>query len=185
MAVRFCVECGSGMELREVDGTERLACTSCKYVHWGNYSIGVGALVVRDGKVLLVRRAIEPGKGNWTNPGGYIEQHEPIDETIVREVMEETGVTASVNRIVALRDQPRDIHNVYIAFQMDYIDGEPLPDGVETDGAGFYSREEMKEMKVASFTQWLVDIAFQEKKAGLKTDREPIVPMNGVGFSIK
>ncbi|UUZ78919.1 NUDIX domain-containing protein [Paenibacillus sp. P26] len=136
--------------------------------------------------MLLVRRAIQPGLGNWTNPGGYIEQHEPIEETIVREVYEESGIRASVSRIVALRDQPRDIHNVYIGFLMDYVDGEPVPDGVEVDGAGFFSPEEMKEMQVANFTQWLVDIALNRtprEGGGLGPDLKPIVPINGTGFA--
>ncbi|EXX87678.1 NUDIX hydrolase [Paenibacillus darwinianus] len=91
MAAKYCMECGQPMARRLIDDTERLACTACGFVHWGNYSIGVGALVIRDGKVLLVRRAQEPGKGLWTNPGGYIEQLESIRETIRREVLEEAG----------------------------------------------------------------------------------------------
>lgn len=185
MNIKYCVECGSLMELRDINGTQRSACTTCTYVHWGNYSIGVGALVVRDDKVLLVRRAIEPGKGNWTNPGGYIEQHEPIDETIVREVYEESGIHARVQEIIAVRDQPRNIHNVYIAFRMEYLEGEPVPDGLEADEAGFFSLEEMEGMPVASFTKWLIDIAMSSRHEGLYADREPIVTMNGVGYSTK
>ncbi|WP_248925269.1 NUDIX hydrolase [Paenibacillus hamazuiensis] len=184
MAPRFCMDCGSPLELRNIGGTERNACTKCSFVHWGNYSIGVGALVQREGKVLLVRRAIEPGKGNWTNPGGYIEQHEPIEQTIEREVKEEANVTAKVKGIVALRDQPRDVHNVYIAFTMDYVDGEPVPDGTEVDAAGFFSLEEMKDMQVAGFTRWLVDIALNGDGTGLYEDRAPIGSFNGTGFSI-
>ena len=60
--------------------------------------------VVKDNKILLVRRAQNPGKGYWTNPGGYIEQLEPIEATIVREVEEEAGIQAAVKRVVALRD---------------------------------------------------------------------------------
>lgn len=182
MTVNYCAACGYPMETRMIGGAERRACTSCNAVHWGNYSIGVGALVVKDGKVLLVRRAQEPGKGRWTNPGGYIEQLEPIEETIVREVLEETGVQTRVKGIIALRDQPRDIHNIYIAFEMDYLDGEPLPDGVEVDAAGFFSPEEMKSMPVAPFTQWLVDVALNGKTDGLLPDREPLVPLNGYGI---
>lgn len=165
-----------------MDGTPRRACTKCSFVHWGNYSIGVGALVVKDDKVLLVRRAQEPGKGYWTNPGGYIEQLEPIEETIVREVREESGVEARVKGIVALRDQPRSIHNVYIAFEMDYVDGEPVPDEDEVDAAGFYSVEEMKAMNVAPFTQWLVDVALYGSMDGLAIDKAPVVPLNGYGL---
>jgi len=182
MEVRFCSSCGHEMETREVDGSLRRACTKCSFVHWGNYSIGVGALVEKEGKVLLVRRAQEPGKGYWTNPGGYIEQLEPIEETIRREVMEESGVEAVVRSVVALRDQPRGIHNVYIAFSMEYISGEPTPDGVEVDAAGFYSLEEMGEMNIAPFTQWLVDVALRGRAEGLLMDHNPIVPLHGYGL---
>ncbi|MFC5702864.1 NUDIX domain-containing protein [Cohnella faecalis] len=170
------------MEDKNVDGTVRRACTRCEFVHWGNYSIGVGALVVKEGKLLLVRRAQEPGKGYWTNPGGYIEQLEPIQATVEREVLEESGVRAAVKAVLALRDQPRSIHNVYIAFGMEYEDGEPTPDGIEVDGAGFFSPEEMETMNVAPFTRWLVDVAVNGRSEGLTQDAEPIVPLGGYGL---
>jgi len=182
MEINYCSSCGSPMETRDVDGTPRRACTRCSFVHWGNYSIGVGALVVKEDKVLLVRRAQEPGKGYWTNPGGYIEQLEPIEETIVREVAEECGVEAKVKGVVALRDQPRGIHNVYIAFEMDYVGGEPRPDEVEVDAAGFYGLDEMREMNVAPFTKWLVDVALNGSNDGLAIDRKPVVPLEGYGL---
>ena len=170
------------METRDMDGTPRRACTQCSHVHWGSYSIGAGALVLKEGRMLLVRRAQEPGKGYWTNPGGYIEQMESIEATIVREVLEECGIEASVRGIVALRDQPRSIHNVYVAFAMDYVSGEPVPDNVEVDGAGFFSPEEMQEMNVAPFTRWLADVAFNGQSDGLLADKHPIVPLVGYGL---
>lgn len=182
MEAKFCMTCGSAMESRDVDGTIRRACTECSFVHWGNYSIGVGALVIKDEKMLLVRRAQEPGKGRWTNPGGYIEQHELIQDTIEREVLEESGVKAVVTRLVAVRDLPRSIHNVYIAFEMDYISGEPQPDGVEVDAAGFYSLAEMETMNVADFTRWLIDVALHSKTTGLVEDKDPIIKMDGYGL---
>ncbi|MGG1513788.1 NUDIX hydrolase [Paenibacillus oryzisoli] len=182
MEVKFCMNCGAEMETRDIDGTLRRACTVCSFVHWGNYSIGVGALVMNEGKILLVRRAQEPGKGRWTNPGGYIEQHELISDTIEREVMEEASVEAKVARLVAVRDLPRSIHNVYIAFEMEYIGGTPQPDGVEVDAAGFYSLEEMASMPVADFTKWLIDVALNSEGEGLLADKEPIVKMEGYGL---
>ncbi|MFF2479567.1 NUDIX domain-containing protein [Paenibacillus sp. NPDC058071] len=172
------------METRIIDGTARRACTAanCSHVHWGDYSVGVGALVRRDDRILLVRRAIQPGKGYWTNPGGYIEQHEPIDKSIEREVLEEAGIRAKAGNILALRDQPRDIHNVYIAFEMEYVEGEPTPDGVEADLAGFFSLEEMAEMNVAPFTKWLIGVALGHNSAGLETDPEPATPDNASVF---
>jgi NADH pyrophosphatase NudC (nudix superfamily) len=182
MEVKFCSSCGHEMENRDIGGTLRRACTQCSFVHWGNYSVGVGALVVKDDKVLLVRRAQEPGKGYWTNPGGYIEQLEPIEESIRREVMEESGVDAVVRGIVALRDQPRSIHNLYVAFSMDYVSGEPTPDDNEVDAAGFFSLQEMEAMNVAPFTQWLVDVALHGRTDGLLKDYHPIVPLTDYGL---
>ncbi|KRE49010.1 NUDIX hydrolase [Paenibacillus sp. Soil522] len=182
MEVKFCMACGHELESRSVDGTMRMACTSCSFIHWGSYSIGVGALVVKEDKILLVRRAQEPGKGKWTNPGGYIEQLEAIQDTVQREVMEECGVQAIVKSVVALRDQPRSIHNLYVAFEMEYVSGEPAPDNVEVDAAGFFTLQELKSMDVASFTQWLVDVAFHGRSQGLRADSEPVVPLNGYGL---
>lgn len=179
MEAKYCMSCGSALEIREMEGVSRRACPDCSFVHWGNYSIGVGALVLKDEKVLLVRRAQDPGKGYWTNPGGYIEQFEMIHETIQREVLEESGVEAVVKSVVAVRDQPRNIHNVYIAFTMDYVKGEPVPDGIEVDAAGFYTLQEMEGMNVAPFTRWLVDVAVQAKTVGLVADEQPIVPLAG------
>jgi hypothetical protein len=85
---------------------------------------------------------------------------------------------------VALRDQPRNIHNVYVAFAMEYEEGDPTPDGVEVDGAGFYDLEEMERMNVAPFTRWLVDVALRGKSEGLLYDREPNPPLQGRGFRV-
>lgn len=179
MEAKYCISCGCALEIREIDGTPRKACTGCSYVHWGNYSVGVGALVVKDDKLLLVRRAQDPGKGYWTNPGGYIEQLEGIHDTIQREVLEESGIEAVVKSVVAVRDQPRNIHNVYIAFSMEYVGGEPTPDHLEVDAAGFYSLQEMETMNVAPFTRWLADVAVKAKTEGLVADEKPVVPLAG------
>jgi ADP-ribose pyrophosphatase YjhB (NUDIX family) len=58
------------------------------------YNIGVGGAVVRDGQLLLVRRASRHGHGNWQLPGGFIEPNETIEQAVVREVHEECGVAA-------------------------------------------------------------------------------------------
>lgn len=181
-SVQFCSSCGTKLEKRAIDGEERLACPSCPFVHWGSYSIGVGALLKKDGKVLLVRRAQEPGKGYWTNPGGYIEQHEPIEKTIEREVAEEAGIEARAVGVLAVRDQPRDIHNVYIAFEMEYVSGEPTPDQFEVDAAGFFDAEEMASMNVAPFTRWLVNIALNGQTAGLEKDDATSLPLKQLGL---
>lgn len=167
---KYCIECGHKLKQRIIDGENRLACSNCDYVHWGSFSIGVGALVLRNDKVLLIRRAHHPGKGVWTNPGGYCEQRETIDVSVEREVLEETGVSAKVIDIRAIRDQSRDTHNLYVAFAMEYVSGEPVADELEVDAAGFFSLEEMAQMNVASLTKWLVDVALTSTGNAMHVD---------------
>ena len=54
--------------------------------------IGVGAVVICDGKILLEKRKNEPGKGKWSIPGGLVELGESVEQTVIREVKEETGL---------------------------------------------------------------------------------------------
>ncbi|WAH37215.1 NUDIX hydrolase [Alicyclobacillus dauci] len=179
MTANYCLVCGHKLETRNIGGTLRRACPACDFVHWGTYSIGVGAVVVRDGKVLLVRRAQDPGRGLWTNPGGFSEQLEVIDKGIEREVLEETGVVATASRIISMRDKPGEAHNLYVVFLMDYVEGEPRSDDVEVDAAGFFSPEEMAGMNVAGLTRWLVGAALNGSGGGLVLDEEPTLSQKG------
>ena len=102
------------------------------------YNIGVGGAVVRDGELLLVRRASRHGRGNWQLPGGFIEPDETIEQAVVREVQEEAGVTAKVEAVLALRSRydPESGNGVYIILLLRPISGEPTADNHEVDHAG-------------------------------------------------
>ncbi|WP_342537662.1 MULTISPECIES: NUDIX hydrolase [unclassified Sporosarcina] len=182
MGMNYCSNCGEVLEIRVINDEEYKACSSCSFIHWGNYSVSVGALVIKDEKMLLVRRKDNPGKGKWTNPGGYIGQTELIEQSVIREVLEETGVTTKVKSIVMLGDYPGRVHNIYIGFLMEYLEGQPQPDEVEVDGAGFFSLEEMESMNVADMTRGLVRIAFDHQTIGLKLNPLPKTEFNGYTF---
>lgn len=95
MQYRFCPVCGGGLEQRIPPGDEheRLVCSVCGFVFYQNSKPCASAIVVRDGKVLLARRAIEPFKGWWDLPGGFLELGEHPEAGMVRELLEETGLT--------------------------------------------------------------------------------------------
>jgi ADP-ribose pyrophosphatase YjhB (NUDIX family) len=67
--------------------------------------VGVGAVVVAENRVLLVRRGNEPQKGHWTLPGGLLEVGESLSAGVVREVMEETGLTVEPIELIELLDR--------------------------------------------------------------------------------
>lgn len=113
------------------------------------YNIGVGGAVVKDGRLLLVRRASRRGRGNWQVPGGFIEPDETIEQAVVREVAEEAGVTAAVDGVLALRNRydPETGNSLYIVLLLHYVEGAPTPDGREVDRAAFFSLDEIHDLE--------------------------------------
>jgi len=80
--------------------------------------VGVGAVVVDEGRVLLVRRGTEPLKGEWSLPGGVLELGESLLSGVVREVLEETGLTVEPLELVELLDR---IHRVNDRVRYHYV----------------------------------------------------------------
>ena len=89
----------------------------------GRPIIGVGAVVVKDGSLLMVRRGKEPYKGSWSIPGGMLEHGEYLVDAVRREVLEETGVDVEVGDLLGILELWRDPHYVIL----DYV-GTPAGD---------------------------------------------------------
>ena len=92
--MKYCPDCGSAVAKKwdENDGRERDVCTSCGATHYTNPQVIVSCMVCWGEKILLCRRANEPGRGKWLAPCGYLECGESLEEGAVRETFEETGV---------------------------------------------------------------------------------------------
>ena len=83
--------------------SDTLANPACGFVHFGQFSIGCGGVVIRDNQALLVQRGINPNRGAWQIPGGYVESDEEIVPAVEREVLEEAGVVAKVSDVIGVR----------------------------------------------------------------------------------
>lgn len=86
----------------EGDTSERYVCGRCGYVHYTNPKIVVGAVVVHEDRILLCRRAIEPRKGLWTLPAGYLEDHESPQDGARREAREEACADIVLDALLAV-----------------------------------------------------------------------------------
>jgi ADP-ribose pyrophosphatase YjhB (NUDIX family) len=107
------------------------------------WDVGVSAIVVRDGRVLLVRYAYGSRKGMWTLPGGYAHHDETLDQAAVRELEEEAGLEGTPRGIVSVRTRVTDAGGaVFVGFRVE-AQGEPTPDNYEVDAAQFFNRDEL------------------------------------------
>lgn len=152
--MKYCPKCSAELTTRFEGGRDRVACSSCAYMFFGDFSIGCGGVVIRHGKALLIRRGHEPGRGWWQIPGGYVEHDEVITDAVEREVREEAGVEARVVDVLGLRHSVGGAgsiggpsSNVYVMFRLEPIAGEPACDGDEITGAGYFSMEEIAGME--------------------------------------
>ncbi len=107
----------------EGDTTERSVCTQCGFVAYENPKIVTGSVVVHDSQVLLCRRAIEPRRGFWTLPAGYLELLETVEEGAMREAWEEAEARIALDGVLALFSISR-IGQVQVIFRARF-DGRP------------------------------------------------------------
>ena len=116
--------------------------------------MGVGGVVIHDGRALLIRRGSEPLLGQWSIPGGSLEVGETLEQGVVRELLEETGVEVRVAALIEVferidrtfpsrnvdgQERPR-YHYVIVDYLCDWVRGHPRAGGDATDVA--YAREE-------------------------------------------
>lgn len=91
----------------EDDNRERLVCDTCGWVNYINPKIVVGSVVSHAGRILLCRRAIEPRRGFWTIPAGYLEEHETTEAGACREAQEEACADIAIDQLLAVYNIPR------------------------------------------------------------------------------
>ena len=102
MNYAFCPKCGGLLERRFVEGRDRLVCSACAFIFYQHSKACAGVLVMKGDKVLLVQRAIEPFKGYWDIPGGFLEAGEAPEAGAVREMKEETGLLICPTEILGI-----------------------------------------------------------------------------------
>ncbi len=147
----FCPRCAAPLATRRVDGRPRRACPACGYVHFTDPKVGVGVLVVEDGRVLLVRRAVEPERGKWGLPAGYVDHGEDPAATAAREALEETGLTVAIEGLLDVFYNPpgRGGASIFILYRARRVAGEPTA-GDDADEASFFPLDALPDLAFAS-----------------------------------
>lgn len=149
-------------QIPDGDNRERMVCADCGHVAYENPKIVVGSVVVADGRVLMCRRAIEPRKGFWTLPAGYMELGETLEEGAAREALEEAKATIAIEGILGVFSIAR-IGQVQVIFRARFAD----------DPASFGAGEESLEVALFAWEDipW-DDIAFPSVRWALDAWRQ-------------
>jgi ADP-ribose pyrophosphatase YjhB (NUDIX family) len=125
--LNFCSRCGAALRLGPLpaEDRDRLACERCGHITYVNPRLVVTTLPVTEaGEVVLLRRGIEPGRGLWAQPGGFMEIDETVHEGAIRETLEETGLLVEPGAVVGLYTRP-EAAIVVIAFEARIVGGAP------------------------------------------------------------
>jgi ADP-ribose pyrophosphatase YjhB (NUDIX family) len=150
----------------EGDTRERAVCETCGFIDYENPRIVVGAVVAHEGRVLLCRRDIEPRRGYWTLPAGFLEAHEPPDEGARREVREEACAEIELEALLGLFTVRR-LSQVQMFYRARFAGVPAFAAGEETSDARLFAWEEIpwEELAFPSVT-WALNL-WHEGVAGM------------------
>jgi ADP-ribose pyrophosphatase YjhB (NUDIX family) len=134
-SLNFCSRCGGSLRFGLVAGEDRhrLACDACGHIAYVNPRLVVTTFPVTDaGEVILIKRGIEPGLGEWAQPGGFLEVDETVYQAAIRETWEETGLLVEPGEIIGLYTR-LEAAVVTIAFEARIVGGTaaPTPEATE------------------------------------------------------
>ena len=139
----FCPRCGKPLSVKRLFGVDRPYCPHCGYIVFRDPKLAVGALIVDDGRVLLVRRGVIPRKGFWAMPSGFVEYDEQPRPALAREIREETGLEAEIGRVLdvfPISDPNKK--GVFLLFEARVIGGELKP-GDDVTEARWFAMDEI------------------------------------------
>lgn len=134
--MKFCPDCGHSVTVKVPDGDHlpRHVCDACGTIHYHNPRIIAGCVIETKGKILLCKRAIEPRRGYWTIPAGFMENGESVQRAAARESVEEALAHVQIGSLLAIVNVLH-ANQVHIMFRAGLEDGRygVGPESLETD----------------------------------------------------
>ncbi|BBG28170.1 NUDIX hydrolase [Sulfuracidifex tepidarius] len=129
--------------------------------------VAVGGLIMKDGKVLLVKRGKPPNAGTWAIPGGKVEYGETLQEALKREITEETGLLVEPGKVVALVQIIKEgFHYVIFDFSCEIVGGN-LEASSDAKDSRFFSLEEIRRLETTPSTIEMIERYAKKEKIPL------------------
>lgn len=147
--MNFCPNCAAPLERRIPDGDHlpRFVCTACGTIHYQNPKLVAGCVPEHEGRILLCRRAIEPRRGFWTIPAGFMENDETLQQAAARECHEEALARVEIGDLCAIV-HVLHAHQVHVMFRARLADPS-FGVGVESLEVGLYTEQELPWPEIA------------------------------------
>ncbi len=142
-SIHYCSNCGHETKKTVPEGDHRLrdVCDHCQTIHYQNPRVVTGCLPVYKDKVLMCKRAIEPRKGFWTLPGGFMELGETIEEGAARETREEACAKVTIESLYMLFNV---VHVGQLsAFFLAKMESSEFAPGEESEDVALFSEDEI------------------------------------------
>jgi ADP-ribose pyrophosphatase YjhB (NUDIX family) len=162
---QFCPVCGGPLNASKLKENEpsRPVCSACNFVYYVDPKVVACGIVELDNRIVLLRRSIQPQKGKWVMPGGYVDRGEAVQAAAIRETEEECGLKSRITRLLGVYSYSGYVP-VIIVYVTEYISGN-LISGDETLEAKLFLEAEIpwEELAFRSTTDALKDYYLLKK----------------------
>lgn len=157
----YCVNCGAVLVPREIEGRLVEACPNDDFVLWRDPKVVTSVVVVQDGRIVLGCRDIEPGRGLWCLPGGFVNHDEDPVDAARRECREEIGAEVEIARLLGVYHIAKTTapSMVGVAYEARLANGARLEPGVEMSAVDLYGEGELPEIAFPSH-RWILQQYF-------------------------
>src|ERR1700693_945270 len=155
----FCLNCGTELVTRVIEGREMEACPRDDFVLWRDPKVSTAVVIAVDGGVVLGRRAIEPGRGLWCLPGGFVNDDEDPWDAAARECTEEICAAVELIRLIGVYHIAKEgaASMIGIAYQARLVDGSRPSPGAEMLEVGVFQLDSLPPLAFPSHLKVLAE----------------------------
>jgi len=159
-----CVNCGAVLVPREIEGQVLEACPNDDFVLWRDPKVVTSVVVTRGDEVVFGRRSIDPGRGLWCLPGGFVNQNEAPADAARRECREEIGAQVEITRLIGVYHIAKTAapSMVGVAYEARLSEGEAMVPGSEMSEVAFYGADGLPPLAFPSHRE-IVDDYFRSR----------------------
>ena len=153
--IKYCQRCGGTMVDRTVERKFLRACPACGFIAFQDPKVAAAVLVVLDGGLVLVKRGVEPERGRWAFPSGFVDRGESVEDAAAREVKEETGLDVRITGLVGIYSETGS--PVILAVYSAEVTGGNLAPGHDADESATFPISDLPSLPFPHDNQILQD----------------------------